>query len=531
MAKLLFNVLKLSPIVLAATFFVSNGAFAAEEKVNSVDELAQVTSVSQLSDVQPSDWAFQAVQSLVERYGCIAGYPDGTFKGSRALTRYEFAAGLNACLERMTQLIAASGNGNVSTEDMATVDKLRQEFGDELAALRGSVDALEYRTGELESNQFSTTTKLKGEAIFAVSDVFGGKDFGGAEKNNGDNAKTTLSDRVRLTLSSSFNGKDELALRLQANNITSTGSGLTGTNMTRLGFEGDNKNAVEVDKLYYSFKPSDKLTIKVDAIGAEMQDNTNTFNPIFQSSGSGAISRYGRFNPIYRVANGQSAVTATYGDKNTPFGLTAAYVSAKNSNNPATGIFEGDETFFGQVEFKPSKKLSLGLAYANANKAQFLDSNSKNAVDSIIGSTGSGNANKPFGNVSTSANYYSAMASYQLNTKTTLSGWYGFANADEKNSTNSADINYWAATLGIKDFGAEGNTLGLIFGQPPKVTGGSGTFREDTNGTSYHLEGLYKIKMNDRIEVTPGLLVIFNPEHNNANDTVYVGTVRTTFKF
>jgi hypothetical protein len=39
----------------------------------------QVTSVSQLSDVQPTDWAFQALQSLVERYGCIAGYPDGTF--------------------------------------------------------------------------------------------------------------------------------------------------------------------------------------------------------------------------------------------------------------------------------------------------------------------------------------------------------------------------------------------------------------------------------------------------------------------
>ncbi len=86
MAKLLLNVLKLSPVVLAATFFVSNGAFAAE-KITSVDELAQVTSVSQLSDVQPSDWAFQSVQSLVERYGCIAGYPDGTFKGNRAMTR------------------------------------------------------------------------------------------------------------------------------------------------------------------------------------------------------------------------------------------------------------------------------------------------------------------------------------------------------------------------------------------------------------------------------------------------------------
>ncbi|HEY9662689.1 MAG TPA: iron uptake porin, partial [Allocoleopsis sp.] len=65
---------------------------------------AQVTSISQLSDVQPSDWAFQALQSLVERYGCIAGYPDGTYRGQSALTRFEFAAGLNACLDRISEL-------------------------------------------------------------------------------------------------------------------------------------------------------------------------------------------------------------------------------------------------------------------------------------------------------------------------------------------------------------------------------------------------------------------------------------------
>jgi len=47
--------------------------------------LGQITSVSQLSDVQPTDWAFQALQSLVERYGCIAGYPDGAYHGNRSL--------------------------------------------------------------------------------------------------------------------------------------------------------------------------------------------------------------------------------------------------------------------------------------------------------------------------------------------------------------------------------------------------------------------------------------------------------------
>jgi len=102
MTKLFWNALKFSPVLFAATFFATNSALAVEagEPVMSVSQLTQasesqnigqVTSVSQFSDVQPTDWAFQALQSLVERYGCIAGYPNGTYRGNRALTRYEFA--------------------------------------------------------------------------------------------------------------------------------------------------------------------------------------------------------------------------------------------------------------------------------------------------------------------------------------------------------------------------------------------------------------------------------------------------------
>ena len=121
--------------------------------------VGQVTSVSQLSDVQPTDWAFQALQSLVERYGCIAGYPDGTFKGNRAATRYELAAALNACLDQISDRFAIK-------EDLATVKALQEEFKTELATLKGRVDGLEARTKTLEAQQFSTTTKLSGIAVF-----------------------------------------------------------------------------------------------------------------------------------------------------------------------------------------------------------------------------------------------------------------------------------------------------------------------------------------------------------------------------
>lgn len=133
------------------------------------EELAQVTSVSQLSDVQPTDWAFQALQSLVERYGAIAGYPDGTFRSNRAMTRYEFAAALNVALNRINELMAAGNSNLVKKEDLLTLQKLQEEFATELTTLRTRVDALEARTFELEATQFSTTTKLTGEAILAVT--------------------------------------------------------------------------------------------------------------------------------------------------------------------------------------------------------------------------------------------------------------------------------------------------------------------------------------------------------------------------
>ena len=136
--------------------------------------LAQVTSVSQLTDVRPTDWAFQALQSLVERYGCIVGYPDKTYRGNRALTRYEFAAGLNACLDRVNELIAAGTADLVKKEDLVTLQRLQEQFAAELATSRGRVDALEVRTTTLAKQQFSTTTKLFGTVWINVTGATAG---------------------------------------------------------------------------------------------------------------------------------------------------------------------------------------------------------------------------------------------------------------------------------------------------------------------------------------------------------------------
>ncbi len=529
MKRLIWDILKLSPVIAAATVFTANSAFAEEvnQQVTPVAELseeagsmAQVTSVSQFSDVQPTDWAFQALQSLVERYGCIAGYPNGTYRGNRALTRYEFAAGLNACLDRVNELIATATADIVSREDLATLQRLQEEFSAELATLRGRVDALEARTAEIEANQFSTTTKLKGEVIFAFSDAFGEAIDGTDLDSSADN--TTFTDRVRLNFDSSFTGKDKLRVRLQARNVTRYDN-VTGTDMARLAFDGEDNNDFDIGELWYEFPLGDALRVKVDAVDAEMNDNMEVFNPAFESSGGGAISRYGRFSPIYRQGGG-AGLTLTFAPKS-PISASVAYTADENSNPGAgTGIFDGNYTAIGQVAFKPSKALNVGLTYARRYQ------NQEGGI-SLFNSTGSVLANQPFGNVATTANHYGVQALISPSSKIALSGWAGYSDATAKTGPNQdadAEMFYWAAALAFRDFGTKGSTLGVIFGQPPKVTESDVTEDQDT---SYHLEALYKLPINDNIAITPGVLVIFNPEHDNDNDTIYVGTLRTTFKF
>ena len=219
---------------------------AAELNIDGVNQYAaeeQVTSVNQFSDVRPTDWAYQALSNLVERYGCVAGYPNGTFKGGQAMTRYEAAALLNACLDRISEV----------TDELK---KLMAEFEKELAVLRGRVDGLEARVGELEANQFSTTTKLKGKATF----VLGANSFGGSfdstpltaaysgipvGTNYADGARelegaTTFNYDVQLDFDTSFTGKDLLRTRLRAGNFADSswsGGPPVGLNAMEIAFE------------------------------------------------------------------------------------------------------------------------------------------------------------------------------------------------------------------------------------------------------------------------------------------------------
>lgn len=481
--------------------------------------MAQVTSVSQFSDVQPTDWAFQALQSLVERYGCIAGYPNSTYRGNRALTRYEFAAGLNACLDRVNELIATATGDLVSKQDLATLQKLQEDFSAELTTLRGRVDAVEARTAELEANQFSTTTKLQGQVVAVVSDVLSGNTVNGAEITD---ENTTLGVRARIELVTSFTGRDTLFTRIQANNILSPN---IGTPEGNLFFAGDGTTDAAIDALFYRFPLGEKTEVIAIANAGAADDLTSTVN-IFDGDGAfGALSTFGTRNPIYYQMDGAGlGVTHEFSDK---LALSLGYLSGTaNDPTPNNGLFNGSYGALAQLTVKPSDRITIGLTYINSYNQPLL-TGSNAATFAPLDLDADGTLDSRF-----SSNSYGVQASIGITDNIVLGGWAGYTTSRTLTG-NRGDISIWnyAVTLGFPDLGKEGNLAGIIAGIEPRVTSSNVAGLDRDADTSYHLEAFYQYKLTDNITITPGVIWLTSPDHNNDNNDVVIGALRTTFSF
>ncbi|MEH2141634.1 iron uptake porin [Nostoc sp.] len=531
--------LLVSPVICGVMLFVNTAAFAGETSgtseinqaqvlanpdtratnIASDQTMAQVTSVSQFSDVQPTDWAFQALQSLVERYGCIAGYPNSTYRGNRALTRYEFAAGLNACLDRVNELIATATGDLVNKQDLATLQKLQEDFSAELATLRGRVDAVEAHSAELEANQFSTTTKLQGEVIAVASDVLSGNTVNGAEITD---ENTTLGLRARIELVTSFTGKDTLFTRIQADNILSPN---IGTPEGNLFFAGDGTTNAFIDALYYKFPLGERTEVTALANAAAADDITSTVN-LFDGDGSfGALSTFGTRNPIYGQINGAGlAVTHEFSDK---LALSLGYLSG-TANDPTrnNGLFNGSYGALAQLTVKPNDRISFGFTYINSYNQRLL-TGSNAATLAPLDLDGDGTLDSRF-----SSNSYGVEASIGIIDNIVLGGWAGYTNSRTLNG-NRGDVDIWnyAVTLGFPDLGKQGNLAGIIAGVEPRVTSSNVPGLDRDADTSYHLEAFYQYKLTDNITITPGVIWLTSPDHNNDNDDVVIGALRTTFSF
>jgi hypothetical protein len=502
---------------------------------------SQVTSVSQFSDVQPTDWAFQALQSLVERYGCIAGYPNGTFRGNRAMTRYEFAAGLNACLDRVNELIATATSDVVKKEDLATLQRLQEEFSAELAALRGRVDALEAKTAELEANQFSTTTKLVGEAIFALSDPL--------TNTASDRNRAVFQDRVRLDLQTSFTGRDTLHTRLATGNggfsnkfdigTAAVGPGRFNTsegtqtfNITGNGTTNNN-NSVSIDWLSYYF-PIGPAQVYVAATGGIHSDYAPTLNPYFEDfdGGNGSLSTFAQRNPIYNIGGGAGgAVSFKFGKGGLlrPSSLTLGYLASDPANpGLGRGVFNGNYAALAQLNFNFSSKFAIAATYVHGyHKGGTAIYDEGGILATNTGTVGTAQANNLIG--AAESNNYGLEAAFKPSDKISISGFATYSDVSGKVSRND---NFQAWTYGggvaLPDLGKKGNVLGLFAGAEPYALN-----RRGFGGSSVpiHVEGFYKYRVNDNISITPGVIYLTSPGQSSNNDDVFIGTLRTTFTF
>ncbi|MBL1175486.1 iron uptake porin [Pantanalinema sp. GBBB05] len=533
------------------------------------EAMTQVTSVSQLTDVRPTDWAFQALQSLVERYGCIVGYPDRTYRGNQAMTRYEFAAGLNACMDKIQELIAAATTDLVQKADLLVLQRLQEEFAAELAALRGRVDSLDGRIATLEKQQFSTTTKLTGEVLTYLGDAFG------QEASNAN--ETTVNYRVRLQFNTSFTGSDDLRVRLQAANmrlfnagdpnIDNAGGGYgapqrfastypnTFSDEARLlaspASEGDNDSAVRLHDLSYNLPIGDRLNVY---IAAGVTDPTYLgVDPIspFIDFATGSISNFANSNPAYYPIGNRAGIGFNYKlvDWLTIAGGYVGQdingVGGPNVPLATSGLFNGGYSAFSQLTAYAGA-LTAGIFYVNTYSPAF-------GIDTLAGSNAAKVSTGGFSSPEddrVSTDHYGLVMNYKFSDRFQLGGWVGLSNArvlgmdtqgvKTGNQGNVKVLNF-AVTLAFPDLGKTGNLGGIVFGMQPKVIDTSNSRvaeaiglpdgrREDRN-TGFHIEAFYTIRINDNIAVTPGIFWLTAPNHDDRNPDAIVGVIRTSFTF
>ena len=487
--------LMLAPVALGMVAPVA--ANAADLNMAAVNQYSteQVTSVSQLSDVQPSDWAYQALSNLVERYGCVAGYANGTFGGGRAMTRYEAAALLNACLDRVTEV----------TDELT---RLANEFRGELTVIQGRVASLETKVGSLQATQFSTTTKLKGEATF----VLGGVD--GAQLRNGSLVgNTTFNYDVRLNFDTSFTGKDLLKTRLRSGNFSSQPFG-SSSSLFKLDKAENTSNNVQIDRLYYTF-PALAKGVKLTA-GALVRNTEMAWIPSVYKSDILDFFAVAGAPGVYNKATGQG-FGIQYAQPGKKGGIVASlnYV-AQTGDNSQTGVFDktGALNTLAQIGYRAPQ---WGAAFGYRNGTQGTRMRTYNGVNGNNGTLG---ANQ-------SSNAY-ALNAYWQPTKSgiipSVSGAYSWNTITGPATPNAAtNTQTWFAGLQWSDVFAKGNSAGIAYGQPGNAEG--------LSEKAQMLEIFYNYKVSDNISITPALLYVANNQaFKNASDN-WGGVIQTKFTF
>ena len=545
------------------------------------NKLEQIINVNQLRDVAPTDWAYEALRSLVDRYSCISGFPNQTYRGSQTLSRYEFAAGLNSCLNQIEKLISASGS--VESEDLNTIQRLNREFAAELASIRTQLDEIEVRTAVLEDNQFSTTTKLNGLVWFNLTGAAADGDVSvetndlsvpsvirppGRNPETGeptvlevtDDPEITLSDLVWLTFESSFTGEDVLTTRIAvgngdspANVFASAGTyntfGIPFTDQTA-GVQGEGNSGVVIHELSYSFPVGEKFRF---VVGPQINwyvyfdqnaytfflTGASSFNSI-GSSLSNAIDRGSGAVVLWDISD-KFKLNIGYLGESTEFLPSPPFNTA---SDPDEGVFGGTNTSTAELTFSPIDTVNTRLMYNYTHLSSDV-----NVVDGVIGGVtgeplqngladagpGAGlDINPNDGGLNDS---YSHTIGFNFDWAIAdnfgIFARYTYASIVLQPIDDTVNVQSIQAGLAFPDLGKEGALGVFSFLVPFDVISGEEFLVAGVGdgGTQYEFEVSYYYPINDNIALVPAFYLIDNPNNFEDNPNIYVGNLRTQFSF
>ncbi len=482
--------------------------------------IAQVLQISPSADLRSTSWAFKSLQSLSKRYQCVS--PNFLSRETSIPTRDEFAPEIESCIYKLDRLLSSKLKDKVSQQDLNLLQRLQGEFATELKAIDQKLDILEQRTNQLESQQFLPTTKLTGQAIFAINaGTFSGNQIiaprGAIVSQNQPNITSLY--RVSFDLNTSFNRTDLLKVRLVAAS-PGTGDNAAGFLEPNFGsvldFAVPGREQVSLGRLYYTFKPIEDLSVTIgpQMVAPDFVDKNRYANVSFRDFSTAAITN----NFILLARPGGAGAAIDWKPKQSPFSVRGVYIASSGS----TGLPENQQFFGGgaandirlfpiagggatgglfgdpylgiiELEYAPIKSLTMRLQYSGGE---------------LLGSK--------FGVVG-------ANADFAITPQIGLFARYGSGSYP---NTTLGDIRpqYWSAGIAFQDLFTKNDLAGIGVAQPFILS-------EVGNATQTNFEAFYNIPVSNNLSMTPIVQVITNPANQGSNGAIFTGTLRAVFSF
>ena len=395
--------------------------FAAIFAATAVLGVTTAFAANPFSDVTPDSWAYQAVSQLANA-GIVNGYPDGTFKGQNNITRYE-----------MAQMVAKAmaNQDRANAEQQAMINRLADEFSNELNNLGVRVARLEDRVGNV---------KVTGDARLRYRDA--------------EHAKSKFDARARLQFNAKVNDRTDAVVRVASKNFE-LGDSRNGSNV-----------GVSVDRAYVNHKFGERVSLKAGRFGQVAGGGLafdGTFDGAQLNAGNDKINAQVAYGyAVTGKAEGYTKdqnVTNVLVNLNGKVGKHTMVGGFYDRVNQSSGVkniygFNADANFdkvwvggewLKASNLDKSQAWTAGVGFGNYNikkqgtwgvKGQYFDAK---ANAPIIDTT--------YNHIyTTNAKGWMATVDYALQNNVGLSAYYGFdwkdQNGNDKSDFYRADLNY-----------------------------------------------------------------------------------------